>query len=248
MPLQVLVRHLGTINFATGLHEQHKAQALVRHQRATVVLLVCEHSPTVITLGRHGNPESIIASSAHLKQRHIEVIRTTRGGDATVHFKGQLVIYPILWLKAFNLGVKAFVSTMETSVITALAQFGITALTLDHLPGIWRQSHGEHRKIAALGFAVQKGLTCHGLAINITDDLSAFAYIKPCGLAQDSPYGVCSVLDSLPSHSSWRQNPALTATVTTAVTTEITSRLRALYSAEQLQYQDLQGGVSAYAL
>lgn len=229
MSLQVLVRHLGTINFTTGLHEQRQAQALVTRQRDAVVLLICEHAPTVITLGRHGNPASIIAPSALLKQRRIEVITTTRGGDATVHFKGQLVIYPILSLKAFNLGIKAFVRTVETSVINALSQFGITALTLDHLPGIWCASDKGHHKIAALGFAVQKGLTSHGLAINITDDLSAFAYIKPCGLADTEPYGVCSVLNTLPPHSPWRHHPALTSKLTTAVTAALTTQLKALY-------------------
>ena len=225
MTLKFITRQLGTISYQQGLAEQQQAQALVQHTPSTIVLLVCEHSPAVITLGRYGNPQSVITPPHILKHQQIEVINTTRGGDATAHFKGQLVVYPILSLKQLHLGVKSFVRAMELSMITTLRHFGIPTLTLDHLPGIWRQQGTQYLKLASLGFAVQRGVTSHGIALNISRDISMFDHIKPCGIHSSTTYGVSSVMASLPADSPWHHTPELTAEINSQLLAQLKHHL-----------------------
>ena len=196
---QLTVKPLGHICYQQGLIEQKQAFEVVASDPSKAIFLICEHSPTVITLGRNGKKDSVIASQSTLRELGVEVVSTHRGGDATIHFVGQIVIYPIVSLKYLKLGVKRFIRLVESSVIGGLASLGIPAFTLNHLPGIWVRDEqgGRFLKLCALGFRVQKGITTHGIAINITEDLSAFELIKPCGLDSRGNHGVTSILHML---------------------------------------------------
>lgn len=192
------VKPLGHIRYQQGLIAQKEAFEVVASDPSKAIFLICEHSPTVITIGHNGKKDSVIASQSTLRELGVEVVCTHRGGDATIHFVGQIVIYPIVSLKHLKLGVRKFIRLVESSVIGALANLGIPAFTLSSFPGIWVRDGqgGQFLKLCALGFRVQRGITTHGIAINVSKDLSAFDLIKPCGLASVS-HGVTSVLQML---------------------------------------------------
>lgn len=190
--MKTTIIHLGTVSYQQGLKHQLSATESVRHDPSQAFILTCEHSPHVITLGRHASIDSIVASDDELQRKGVEVIRSSRGGDATVHYKGQLVIYPILNLKLIGMGIKQFVCSIEQAIIDTLAELDIHAQTLENLPGVWMRKTYRYLKIAALGFSVKKGLTGHGLAVNIDTDLTRFDLIKPCGLDSKN-YGVTSL-------------------------------------------------------
>jgi lipoyl(octanoyl) transferase len=143
--------------------------------------LFVEH-PSVITLGRktpgvregHAFPPSIGGVPVKLIER---------GGEATYHGPGQLVVYPVLRLN-LKFGPKAFLRAMEESCIAALARFGADSFWQEGKTGVWlRDSLGRERKIASLGIAVRKSVSYHGLALNICNDLKPFSLISPCGFA-----------------------------------------------------------------
>lgn len=140
------------------------------------LLLLVQHPP-VITLGRGGGSEDVRAGPDLLRQAGIPVIQTERGGRATYHGPGQLVAYPILRLPDGDL--HDFVHRLEETVIQLLAGYGLAAGRLDGQPGVWLGND----KIAAIGVAARRGVTSHGLALNVDPPLAHFDYIIPCGLA-----------------------------------------------------------------
>ncbi|MBK7892652.1 MAG: lipoyl(octanoyl) transferase LipB [Bdellovibrionales bacterium] len=107
-------------------------------------------------------------------------MQVPRGGQATVHSPGQLVVYPCLRLRDFGLSPRCFVSKMEQVTQACLADFGIDAVKGDREPGLFVQG----KKIAAFGFHISRGLTSHGIAINVANDLSLFDLIRTCGVAR----------------------------------------------------------------
>ncbi|MCS6769404.1 MAG: lipoyl(octanoyl) transferase LipB [Candidatus Caldarchaeum sp.] len=137
----------------------------------TVLLL--EH-PDVYTLGRRGLEENVLDKS-------IPLYRVERGGDATYHGPGQLVVYPIISLAENKLGVADLVKTLEESVIRVLAEYGVKASRVDGKPGVWV----DGRKIASIGLALKNWVSYHGLAFNVNTDLEKFKGIKPCGMDSD---------------------------------------------------------------
>lgn len=143
-------------------------------------LILVEHPP-VITLGRRiGAEQNILWSEAECEKRGIEIVPITRGGDVTCHEPGQLVAYPIVNLDE-NRDLHAWLRLLEEVVIATVAQFGLRADRVQGKTGIWI----ENRKIAAIGVAVRRWTTFHGLALNVNNDLSTFAGVIPCGLAHD---------------------------------------------------------------
>ena len=134
-------------------------------------LILVEHDH-VLTLGRNSHEENILKSG--LPRFEIE-----RGGDVTYHGPGQLVAYPIISLTANNLGVRQYIELLEKVVIDSVSTYGLSAVgKLGPLTGVWV---GGKRKIASIGVAVSHWVTYHGLALNVTTDLSYFQKIKPCG-------------------------------------------------------------------
>lgn len=144
-------------------------------------LLYGEHYP-VYTLGFHGDANNLLLSESLLKDRDAELIRIERGGDITYHGPGQLILYPILDLQKRNLGIKEYMFLLEECVIRLLKQFGIESGRVDGATGVWLGIDTmKERKICAMGVKCRRHITMHGLALNISTDLSAFSAINPCG-------------------------------------------------------------------
>jgi lipoyl(octanoyl) transferase len=142
-------------------------------------LLIVEH-PHVITLGRNGRAENLLASPEVLRRAGIAFHQTDRGGDITYHGPGQVVGYPILDLREWRRDVAVYVRSLEQVLIDTLAEFHIQAGRLAGATGVWV----EGRKIAAIGVHISRWVTSHGFALNHSTDLSYFQYIVPCGLAK----------------------------------------------------------------
>ena len=145
-------------------------------------LLLLEH-PAVLTLGRNSDPAHILAGADELAARGIPVVRVERGGEVTYHGPGQLVAYPIVALHDRGLLVRPFVRALETALVATCAAHGVKAARRDGHPGCWCDPEGpRRRKIGALGLRVERGVTYHGIALNVTVDLADFDLIDACGM------------------------------------------------------------------
>jgi lipoyl(octanoyl) transferase len=151
------------------------------------VLIVLEHPP-VYTKGRRATADELPMGEDWYRMQGIEVTETDRGGRVTYHGPGQLVVYPIVSLRdlAKPDDVRAFVSAMEEAIIAALADWDVEARLFDGLTGVWVGSEpsptGDARKIGSIGIHVNRGVTTHGLAINVNNDLQPFEWVVPCGI------------------------------------------------------------------
>lgn len=145
-------------------------------------LFLLEHPP-VITLGRNGGEENLLVSRKALEARGVEVVQSTRGGNITCHFPGQLVGYPVFRIDRRPGGLKKFFVDVEGAIIATLARFGVAAESREGFPGVWVGP----KKIASIGIAVKRWTTYHGLALNIGSDLSLFDLITLCGLQDTAP-------------------------------------------------------------
>ena len=143
-------------------------------------LLIGEHLP-VYTLGFHGNENNLLFDEETLSRNNCECIRIERGGDITFHGPGQIILYPIIDLVKHNLGVKEYVGILEETVIRLLEERGIKGKRIEGATGVWIRKDKSDEKICAIGIKVSKGVTMHGLALNINTDLDQFNAINPCG-------------------------------------------------------------------
>jgi len=141
------------------------------------VLLFLEHPP-VFTLGRRGGRENLLVSEAWLGQSGIAVVQIERGGNITYHGPGQLVVYPIVHLPSVGLGVVDLVDRLEDVMIRTGADWGVPAGRNPLNRGAWVGM----KKIGSIGIAVRRGVSFHGLALNVNLDLKPFGWIQPCGL------------------------------------------------------------------
>jgi lipoyl(octanoyl) transferase len=184
----ISVLQLGAVDYGTGLRLQEKLVTLRKEGRVGDILLLLEHSP-VITLGRNAKAKNILASPELLAKRGVEVFECDRGGDVTFHGPGQLVAYPIFDLRGFpsqtatrnTMGVIEFVRNLEEALIRTCAEFGIATKRIAGLTGVWTDVP-RAAKIAALGIHISRGVTSHGVALNVNTDLSFFDLIVPCGI------------------------------------------------------------------
>ena len=145
-------------------------------------LLLLEH-PAVLTLGRNSDPSHILASESELEARGISVERIERGGEVTYHGPGQLVAYPIVRLHDRGLLIRPFVRDLEDALSQTCAALGVAAGRRDGHPGCWCDPDGDQpRKIGALGLRVERGVTYHGIALNVGVDLADFDLIDACGM------------------------------------------------------------------
>ena len=146
-------------------------------------LLLLEHEP-VLTLGRQASEEHVLASRKQLARRGIEVIRVERGGEVTYHGPGQLVAYPIIRLGDREIMVRPLVAALEAAMIETCASLGVEAFRRDGHPGCWVEGDRgrPHRKIGALGLRIERGVSYHGIALNVDPDLRDFELIDPCGM------------------------------------------------------------------
>jgi lipoyl(octanoyl) transferase len=145
-------------------------------------LLLVEHPP-VLTLGRHADEGHVRASMEELGRRGIELIRVERGGEVTYHGPGQLVAYPILALSRRGLLVRPLVRALEDAMVATCAALGVEAARRDGHPGCWIDPESAApRKIGALGIRVERGVSYHGIALNVAPDLADFELIDACGM------------------------------------------------------------------
>ena len=162
-------------------HNALKLQKELVEQRQTEQLcntvIMLEHPP-VITLGAHKSGNRLLIDKETLTEKNIQLVEIGRGGAATAHNPGQIVIYPIIKLQSLGLGVTDYIRQLEKIGIELLKRFGINAARRKGFPGLWLQE----KKIGAIGVKVKRWVTFHGMAINIKNDLNIFENIVPCGL------------------------------------------------------------------
>jgi lipoyl(octanoyl) transferase len=199
--------YLGRIGYDEALRLQEELVQARIEGRAENILLLLEHPP-VLTLGRNANRSNVLASDELLARRGVTLHEINRGGDVTYHGPGQLVGYPIFDLRSLHndnggrLGPVDFVRRMEEALIRLCGHFGVPAVRIPGLTGVWcpggGAAHGGplderiaqpdknhpagERKIAAIGIHVARGVTSHGFAFNVTTNLDDFHLINPCGI------------------------------------------------------------------
>ncbi len=175
--MELWVCQLGTLDYREGLALQERVRAARQQELIPDVLLALEHWP-VYTRGRRSAPGELPMGEDWYLMQGIEIVDTDRGGKVTYHGPGQLVGYPIVRID----DVLAYVRTLEQALVAALAGEGISARARpDDGPdftGVWV----DDRKIASIGVHVQRGVTTHGFAVNVENDLQPFSWVVPCGL------------------------------------------------------------------
>jgi len=176
---EVFVRDLGRLGYDQALLIQKE---LVEKRKQGLIpdqLLLVEH-PHVITLGRNGHLENLLANEEVLRRAGIAFHRSDRGGDITYHGPGQIVGYPIFDLREWKRDVVAYVRALEQVIMDALAGFEIEGTRVAGCTGVWVNG----KKVAAIGVHISRWVTSHGFALNHTTDLSYFQYIVPCGITK----------------------------------------------------------------
>ena len=194
---------LGFIGYEEAFALQKRVVAARKAEAIGDVLLLCEH-PHVITLGRNGKRENLLASERVLAQKGVEFQATNRGGDITYHGPGQIVGYPVIQLAAIRRDVVWYVRMLEEVMIRTCADFGVAAGREEGKTGAWvsvtrqeekkdsperaqssqsLQSAGAE-KIGAIGVHISRWVTSHGFAFNVATDLRYFDLIVPCGIAE----------------------------------------------------------------
>jgi lipoyl(octanoyl) transferase len=173
------VRDLGRVEYGAAFDVQQEMVARRKRGEICDQLLFVEHSH-VVTMGRNGNDQNVLAAPELLARSGIAFFRTDRGGDATYHGPGQVVGYPIFDLREWKRDVVAYVRGIEQVLIDALSEFGIESARVPGATGVWT-SEG---KIAAIGVHISRWVTSHGFALNVDTDLNYFGYIVPCGLTK----------------------------------------------------------------
>jgi lipoate-protein ligase B len=174
-------RDLGRLGWAQAFDLQQELVARRKTGEIPDQFLIVEH-PHVVTVGRNGHEENLLASPEVLSRTGIELHRTDRGGDVTYHGPGQIVGYPILDLRDWKRDVGAYVRALEQMIIDTLADFGIAGHREPGMTGVWTQQ--PVAKIAAIGVHLSRWVTSHGFALNVSTDLQYFSYIVPCGLTK----------------------------------------------------------------
>ena len=170
---ELWVVNAGRLRYADGVALQERVRARRQSGEIPDTLLFVEHDP-VYTKGRRSEPGHLPMGEDWYRMQGIEVEATDRGGQVTYHGPGQLVGYPIMLID----DVLAYVRTMERALITALADEQVEAEIREGLTGVWV----EDRKIGSIGVHVSRGVTTHGFAINVDNDLQPFEWIVPCGI------------------------------------------------------------------
>jgi lipoyl(octanoyl) transferase len=179
---------LGLVPYDSACNLQQKLVRARKERAIPDVLLLCGH-PHVITMGRNGRAEHLLASNHLLGQMNVEFHATDRGGDITYHGPGQVVGYPILDLSEHRRDVRWYVNQLEDVMIRATADFGLVARRVEGQHGVWVDTNAPgaaptaEEKLGALGVHLSRWVTSHGFAYNVSTDLSYFDLIVPCGIA-----------------------------------------------------------------
>jgi lipoyl(octanoyl) transferase len=168
----------GLIPYDEAFALQKRLEQLRLEGEVPDLLLLLEHPP-VYTRGRRSTADELPMGADWYRAQGIEICDTDRGGRVTYHGPGQLVGYPVMSLRPYRDDVHDFIRRMERMIIDSLAAYGIEAGPIEGLTGVWTR---ERRKIASIGVHVNRGITTHGFAINVNNDLQPFEWIVPCGI------------------------------------------------------------------
>ncbi len=203
---------LGLVDYVEAWRLQEALASRVRSGGEEHLLLL-EH-PHVFTIGRRGTSENLTTGFGELRRLGASAYRVDRGGDITYHGPGQLVAYPILSLEARGGDLVAYVRALEHALIATAERFGVAAERVAGKTGVW--VHG--RKLAAIGVRVSRGVTTHGIALNVTTDLSWFERMIPCGFPHQATslarLGVTTTVDEVKPAFARALGEALGAAVT----------------------------------
>jgi lipoyl(octanoyl) transferase len=206
------VHDLGTAPYRDVWARQLALVEARQRGEAPDTLIVVEH-PHVFTLGRRRDSRQNV-----LAPGDVEIVEIERGGDVTYHGPGQLVAYPIVLLEGDARDLHKFLRDLEDAVIRTCARAGVTADREPGKTGVWcTDEAGARRKLCSMGIACRKWVTFHGLALNVTTELSYFARINPCGFE-------ATVMTSLAAQ---RSDPAPGTLDTAAVRTALVEELGA---------------------
>ncbi len=176
--MEIATRYLGYLPYEEAWRIQLEMLEARAEEKIPDTLLVVEH-PAVITYGRKS---AEVKTQFDMKEiQGVPVFAVERGGEATFHGPGQIVMYPIFLLSA-KMGPKALLRMLEVAIVKTLAEYGVEGYWIEGKTGVWlRDLKDQERKIASLGIAVRKNVSYHGLALNIHTHLPSFKLIQPCG-------------------------------------------------------------------
>ena len=192
---------MGTMGYPEAWDlQQALVRAKIKKNLSQDVFLLLEHAP-VFTLGRRGGAENLTVPDAFLKESGIQVIQVERGGDITYHGPGQMVVYPILDLDRQRLGITDLVSMLEEIMIRISGSVGVTADRNPRNRGVWV----DNKKLGSIGLAVRKGISFHGMALNVNLSMAPFTWIHPCGLSDISMTSLEKELPRRPSMQTVRK-------------------------------------------
>jgi lipoate-protein ligase B len=177
-PQPALSLNLGLIDYRKAWTLQEKLVAARINKRLNREVFIFLEHPPVFTLGRRGGLENLLVSEEFLRNAGVPVVQVERGGFITYHGPGQIVVYPIINLHTRRIGVKDFVAALEEAMLRTVAAWNIAAVRNPVNSGIWA---GDN-KMGSIGIALRKGVSFHGLALNVSLDLTPFSWIQPCGL------------------------------------------------------------------
>jgi lipoate-protein ligase B len=168
---------LRTLGYEEAFEEQVRLRDACIDGAGPECLMLVEHTPTV-TIGRSGGRQDVLAGADALAARGVAVVETNRGGEVTYHGPGQLVVYPILDLRRRGRDLHRYLRDLEAWLVGLCRGYGVPAHADSPHTGVWV----EDRKIASIGIAVRHWVAYHGVALNVTTDLTQFGLIVPCGL------------------------------------------------------------------
>jgi lipoyl(octanoyl) transferase len=187
---EILVVNCGMLAYDEAVSVQLRLREARQADKLPDLLLLLQHPP-VYTRGRRSTPEELPMGAEWYEAQGIAVRDTDRGGRVTYHGPGQLVAYPIVSLKSYGDDVHEYVRRLERVAIGSLGAHGVEAETIEGLTGVWTKGErpgpaapagSEARKIGSIGLHVSRGVTTHGLAINVNNDLQPFEWVVPCGI------------------------------------------------------------------
>jgi lipoyl(octanoyl) transferase len=188
---EVLIVRCGLVPYEEAGRLQKRLEAARQADEVPDVLLLLEHYP-VYTKGRRTQPGELAMGEDWYRMQGIEICETDRGGAVTYHGPGQLVGYPILSLKPYGDNVHEYVRRLERLMIGSLAAYGIDAEVIDGLTGVWvGGGPPQGRKIGSIGVHVSRGVTTHGFAVNVNNDLQPFEWVVPCGIEGVRMTSIC---------------------------------------------------------
>jgi len=191
---EVMVVRCGLVPYEEARRLQKRIEAARQENRVPDVLMLLEHPP-VYTKGRRTEPGELGMGEDWYRMQGIEVCETDRGGRVTYHGPGQLVGYPIVSLRPYGDNVHEYVRKLERLMIDSLAAYGVEAEVIEGLTGVWvggRPPAG--RKIGSIGVHVNRGVTTHGFAVNVNNDLQPFEWVVPCGIEDCRMTSLCREL------------------------------------------------------